>query len=82
MTDFDKLFKKIRKSPIYWYEYYKLSISEYLFCLKCRIFKQCYKCNYMKEDVDIENREITVYCGDGKSINKLFITSFTTFFIH
>ena len=46
MIDLDKEFKKVKKSPIYCYEYYKLSISEYFFCLKCRIFKQCYKCNY------------------------------------
>ena len=39
---------------------------------KFRIFKKCYKCNYMKEDIDIDNREITVYCDNGKSINKIF----------
>ena len=72
MIHWNKEFKEIRKSPIYWYEYYKLSISEYLFCLRCRIFKTCYKCNYMKEDIDIDNREITVYCDNGKSINKIF----------
>ena len=72
MNDWNKFFKKARKSPIYWYEYYKLSVSEYFFCLKCRIFKTYHKCNYMKEKFDTKNRVIIGYCDNGKSINKIF----------
>ena len=45
-------FKNIKKTPFYWIELISYNLSEYLFCLVCRIERDCSPCT--RADVLIE----------------------------